>query len=232
MPAVRSELTHAHRKIFKQYYELCRRPDEQQMLMLAALTERTAAEVQVWFTERQAEVQRKERLAQQQRAREEAEKKRAAAALKQPGGSAASTFVPPAQAAPAPPFVKTGSMASMSSASMASMKSMAGSASMAYGLTPEAQQQIKAAFDSEKMAGNGAYGQRDFDTAMLHYNRAIGVDPSNTTGQLHTIYSNISAVCASRLDWEKSYHYAWQAVYLRPQVIKRWRERMANTDPP
>ena len=38
------------------------------MLMLAALTDRTAAEVGLWFGERQAEVKRGERLAQRQAA--------------------------------------------------------------------------------------------------------------------------------------------------------------------
>ena len=45
-------------------------------------------------------------------------------------------------------------------------------------------------------------------------------DPTNTTGQLHTIYSNIAAVFASTVEWNKSYHYAHQSIILRPNFAK------------
>ena len=130
-------------------------------------------------------------------------KQAAASAPTQAAQAAARATTAPSAASSAMPFVTA-----------------TGATAMAYGLTPEAQQQIKVHFDASKMLGNKAYGEKNFDDALKHYNYSLQIDPQNTTGQLHTIYSNISAVFASRLDWDKSYHYAWQAVYVRPQFAK------------
>lgn len=50
----------------------------------------------------------------------------------------------------------------------------------------------------EKEAGNAAYKKKDFDTALIHYNKAIEHDPTDIT-----FYSNIAAVYFEQKDYRK-----------------------------
>lgn len=68
--ASQKELTYAHRKLLKQYYELCKHPDAAELRLLASLTERSPAETKQWFDEKirqeEAAARRAERERQQQ----------------------------------------------------------------------------------------------------------------------------------------------------------------------
>lgn len=50
----------------------------------------------------------------------------------------------------------------------------------------------------EKEAGNDAYKKKDFDTALIHYNKAIEHDPTDIT-----FYSNIAAVYFEQKEYRK-----------------------------
>ena len=70
MPVPRAELTWAHRRILKLYYDLCPKPDDTELTLLASLTERSPAETKQWFDEKirqeEAAARRAERERQQQ----------------------------------------------------------------------------------------------------------------------------------------------------------------------
>ena len=51
-PTGPKDLTYAHRKLLKQYYELCKVPDQKQLRLLATLTDRGPTETKQWFDER------------------------------------------------------------------------------------------------------------------------------------------------------------------------------------
>jgi tetratricopeptide (TPR) repeat protein len=79
---------------------------------------------------------------------------------------------------------------------------------------------IREAFDEAKALGNQAYAQQQYDDALAFYHEAQRADPHNTTQMLHAVLSNMSAVHATKGDWRKSFHHAFEAVQLKQDYAK------------
>lgn len=69
-------------------------------------------------------------------------------------------------------------------------------------MTPEKKQAI-----DEKQKGNDAYKKKDFDNALLHYNKAIELDPTETTYLL-----NIAAVYFEQKNYDKCIEQCEKAI--------------------
>ena len=66
-PTGPKDLTQPHRKLLKQYYELCKAPDERELRLLATLTERGPTETKQWFDERVRQEEAAARKAERER---------------------------------------------------------------------------------------------------------------------------------------------------------------------
>ena len=65
------ELTPAHRKLLKQYFELCKQPDVAELRLLASLTERGPVETKAWFEQKVAQEEAAARRAERERREKE-----------------------------------------------------------------------------------------------------------------------------------------------------------------
>ena len=65
------ELTPAHRKLLKQYFELCKQPDQAELRLLASLTERSLAETKAWFEQKVGQEEAAARRAERERREKE-----------------------------------------------------------------------------------------------------------------------------------------------------------------
>lgn len=249
LPLPRTELTFAHRRLLKQYHDLCPTPDEAQTMLLAALTDRNSpAEVTAWLHERTVELRRRER-AKEEAARKAAEDR--AQRLNQAGA-----------AQPLPPSERESLSFEAAAERMRAQRLHQAGAAQPQGVTfkgfeavaermererllhvgppppkplsfddaaerwfpTQAQardrQKITKQFEDLKQRGNQAYQQQQYELANQYYIAATSADPKNVTGSLHTIYSNMSAVFATQGDWRGSYNYAYYAVQLVPSFAK------------
>ena len=87
-------------------------------------------------------------------------------------------------------------------------------------ITAEMRVSIKEAFEAAKHQGNQAFRAKNFNLALRHYIAAHQADPHNTTGMLHTVLSNVSAVYALTGKWRKSFQFAFDAVQLKKDFAK------------
>lgn len=69
--------------------------------------------------------------------------------------------------------------------------------------------------DVEKKLGNEAFAKKDYETAITHYNKAIGLDGNNAT-----YYSNRSACYAALKKWTEAYQDALKCVEKDPKFQK------------
>ena len=244
LPPPRTELTFAHRRLLKQYHDLCSTPDEAQAMLLAALTDRNSpAEVTAWLHERTIELRRRER------AKEEAARKAAEERAQRLHQAGAAQPLPPSERESMGPEAASGSYGQQRAAAMAAAAAGGGSAclngSSFFQTTGSSSfqtlfqtafqshripgstashardlQKITKQFEDLKQRGNQAYQQQQYELAKQYYIAATSADPKNVTGGLHTIYSNMSAVFATQGDWRGSYNYAYYAVQLVPSFAK------------
>ena len=68
---------------------------------------------------------------------------------------------------------------------------------------------------------------KNYDAALQYYDAAVKLDKYNVCRSLHTIYSNIAAVYASKSDWKNSYLWSHHAITLAPNFAKGY-SRMAT----
>mmetsp|Transcript_26076 Transcript_26076/g.61930 ORF Transcript_26076/g.61930 Transcript_26076/m.61930 type:complete len:338 (-) Transcript_26076:1358-2371(-) len=80
--------------------------------------------------------------------------------------------------------------------------------------------------DDYKELGNKAFAQKDFQTAIEHYTKAIQHSTSNSTSSSssssnrHIFYSNRSASYAGLKQWSKAIDDAKECIRLDPQFVK------------
>ena len=176
VPVPRAELTWAHRRILKLYYDLCPKPDDTELTLLASLTERsTTAEVLQWFHERTLEMRRKERI-KEEIAKKAAEEK--AAKLNPPP-------LPPSASAPA----ALGGDAARHAASAfhaagASATKAAQQQHLDQAFAERQSQLLLKTFDDLKQRGNQAFQAKSYELALQCYISAAQVLPMASYGFL------------------------------------------------
>ena len=84
------ELTPAHRKLLKQYFELCKQPDQAELRLLASLTERGPVETKAWFEQKVAQEEAAARRAERER-----REKEQALKLQAEGGNGGASYTTP-----------------------------------------------------------------------------------------------------------------------------------------
>ena len=144
-------LTYSQRKLLKSYYELCAKPDDSQLLLLAAVTDRSVHDVSTWFNDRTQDIQRKERQAMQKQ-REEARRSAEAQAQRQPGQQVHSYL--PANAHSSSD--KQGHPPVPGAASSSVLHGSRGAVGMQQPTSEEDKRHIKGLFDEAKQKGNSA----------------------------------------------------------------------------
>ena len=195
---MRAELGLPARKLLRQYYEICKKPDEHQIALLAATTQRDPTEVAAWFMglERaELDKARRQRL-EQQREKMEVERTTTAAAGPAPqSDNFAST---------APPLSRGNSLPSR--------------ARIPAPLPPHTERSI----DDLRSRGNEAYKLGKLDDAKQLYMAAIKLDTDFASAHASKLCSNLSAVFAAQTDWSNSLRYAETCVRIQPDFAKGW----------
>ena len=223
-PAAPTPLTAAARTIYKQYYDVCKAPDEHQLTLLGAVSGRTAAEVRSWFHERE----RNERLEKQRRAEREVLEKRRREEI---AALAANPSVPKGAHGGSGGggggglggglgLGGLGGLGGGTPASCADAAAIGGAAAFARGAARPLSDDTKQLIQERREAGNKAYYTGHYVEALAFYQQALQLDPANRLGLSHVVHSNISAVHGSMHQWMESLKSGMACVRLKPQYAK------------
>jgi len=180
----RPELTAVGRRLLRQYYELCKRPDEGQLAVLARVTDREASDVANWF----AACERAE--SDKERARQRAEQAKAAGGA---AGPSAAPRPPQQQLSPqqekAIDALRARGNAAYQAGNLAEARKLY---SQAISLDPSG-----ASAHAHKLHSNlsAVYASlKDWKNSLLHAKRCVDVDHNFSKGwsRIGTAHANMS----------------------------------------